>query len=335
MENINEIHVVTGAAGRMGFPLAIELKKRGKYVRALCHTDNAISARLRGIADEVVFGDIRIQKDAETAFAGAAYVYHLAGVISIESKPTPALRAVNVEGTRNVVNACIKARVKRLIHTGSVHAVDFTNATDILTEPERYKPDRVYGAYAATKAEGCNLVLDGVLHNGLDAVIALPSGVIGAYEYKLSNFGQMITDIANRKLPAYIAGEYDFVDAEDAALALADLAEKGVKGESYFISGHKITVKELVFTAAGIAGVKPPRFKAPYFFAKMFAPGAEKRSIKRGKLPTYSPYSVRILRDNCNFSHEKLTLLTGYNPRPLEASLRAQIIFQRELEKDN
>jgi dihydroflavonol-4-reductase len=186
----------------------------------------------------------------------------------------------------------------------------------------------VFGPYAISKAEACNLVLN-ALPWGLDAVIALPSGVIGAYEYKLSNFGQMISDVARRKLKAYIKGEYDFVDAEDVASALADLAKKGVKGESYFITGNKITVKELVRTAAKAAGVRAPWFCAPYGLAKLFASGAEKRAVKRHDMPTFTPYSLKVLRDNCNFSHEKLTALTGYAPRPIAESLKAQVEFLR------
>ncbi|MDR1093273.1 MAG: NAD-dependent epimerase/dehydratase family protein [Clostridiales bacterium] len=328
----NEIHVVTGAAGRIGFPLVLELKKRGAYVRAFCHSDNEISARLKEIADEVVFGDLRVPKDVEAAFTGATYVYHLGGLISIGSKLTAELRTVNVEGTRNVVNACVKRQVKRLVHTGSVHALDFENKTDVLTEPDRYAPSKVKGPYAATKAEACNLVLDAVKQHGLNAVIALPSGVTGAYEYKLSNFGQMIRDVANKKLPVYISGEYDFVDAEDVAWALAELALKGVKGESYLVSGHKITVKELVGLAAGAAGVKPPKIKIPTFLVKMVAPMAESGARRKGKLPTFTPYSIKVLHDNCNFSHEKLTALTGYDPRPVAESIQAQVDFLKGLQ---
>ncbi|GHU99951.1 NAD-dependent dehydratase [Clostridia bacterium] len=337
MTNAIEIHMVTGAAGRIGYPLCLELKKRGLYVRALCHKENRISERLQAVADEVVFGDLRLQKDVESAVRGAAYVYHLGGVVSIASKMTSDLKAVNVDGTRNIVNACNKYGVKRLVHTGSVHALHFENKTDILTEPEsdgRYYPDKVHGAYAVTKAEACNLVLDAVRQGMVNAVIALPSGVTGAYEYKLSNFGQMIRDVAARKLPAYVSGEYDFVDAEDVVWAMAELAVKGVKGESYLLSGHKLAVKELVTATARIAGVRPPKFRAPTWIVKMIAPGAERRALKRGRLPVFTPYSIKVLHDNCNFSHGKLTALTGYAPKPIEESIKAQVAFQREIEKE-
>lgn len=329
MPNINEIHAVTGAAGRIGFPLVLELKKRGLYVRAVCRTDNEISDKLKKIADEVVFADVREIKTLEAAFNNAAYVYHLGGVVSIVSKITPELKAANIEGTRNVAEACMSCGVKRLVFTGSVQAAHFADNAKVLTEPDSYHPDAVTGAYAKTKAESCNIVLDAV-RQGLDAVIALPSGVTGAYEYKLSNFGQMICDVAAKKLPAYIAGEYDFVDAEDVASALADLAVKGVKGESYFVTGHKISVKELVSLTAQIAGVPPPKFRAPTWLVKIISPIAEKFALMSGKLPTLTPSSIKILHDNCNFSHQKLTALTGYNPRSIAASIKAQVAFLKE-----
>jgi len=273
---------------------------------------------------------VRVPKDLTAAFTGAAYVYHLAAIISIQKKISPDLRTVNIGGVRNVVNACVRCGVKRLVHTGSVHAVNFDNNKDVLTEPvDRYWPEKVRGRYAETKAEGCNVVLQAVRDHGLDAVIALPSGVTGAYEYKPSNFGQIIRDVANRTLFAYMAGEYDFVDAGDVAWALAELAVKGVRGESYFIAGHKIKVRELVRATAKVAGVKPPKFCAPLWLARMIAPAAEKRALKRGRLPTFTPYSIKVLHENCNFSCEKLKTLTGYSPRPLEGSLRAQVEFLR------
>ena len=328
MEHGQPIHVVTGASGRTGVPLCMELKRRGEFVRALCRSDNETAARLRRIADEVVFGDLLDPKSLDSAFLGAAYVYHLGGIVDITSKLTPDLRRTNVEGTRNVVNACIKQRVKRLVYTCSVHALDFRNRTDVLREVDRFQPDKLKGGYAVSKAEAGNIVFEAARW-GLDAVLALPSGVTGAYDYKRSNIGQMIRDVAARRLPAYFRGEYDFVDVWDVAGALADLAQKGVKGESYIVSGHKITVKELLRIAANCAGVKPPRLCVPYFLVKLAARGAEKRALKKGRPATFTPYSIKVLRDNCNFSHEKLTALTGYSPRPLAESIREQVEFQR------
>ena len=102
------VHIVTGAAGRVGFPLCLELIKRGAKVRALDKAENEATARLRALGCEVVYCDITDAESIDGAFCGGAVVYHLAGIITVESRPDKLLEAVNVGGTKNVIEACLK-----------------------------------------------------------------------------------------------------------------------------------------------------------------------------------------------------------------------------------
>jgi dihydroflavonol-4-reductase len=155
----------------------------------------------------------------------------------------------------------------------------------------------------------------------------MPSGIVGGFELKRSNFGQMVVDVAEGRLPVYITGRYDFVDVKDVVKALADLATRGVSGESYILSGHILTVKELVEASARAAGVKPPKLCLPLWFVKLFAGMAEAIALRRGQTLMFTPYALKVLQDNCNFSHEKITALTGYAPRPLQDALQDQVDF--------
>ncbi len=323
---MKKINVVLGATGRIGFCLCIELKNRGEYVRAFVRDNNIVAEKLKNIVDEIVYGDIRNYETLLSAFKNAEIVYHLAAVVSIESKTSPIINQTNIDGTRNVINACKECHTKRLVYTSSVHALDFQNNQQILVEQNKYFPEKVFGPYAKSKATAANLVLQAT-QDGLDAVIGLPSGVIGPYEYTESNFGQMIADVVERKLRVLIKGEYDFVDVRDVCNALCDLAMLGIKGECYIISGYKATIKELMQIASNVAKVKRPRISIPLWIIKLIAPIAEKRSLRKGNKPTFTPYAIKVLQDNCNFSHEKLTTLTGYNPRPIDESIKDQIEF--------
>ncbi len=322
-----KINLVLGASGRIGFPLCLELKQRGEYVRAMVRSNSHITEKLKTIVDEVVYGDILDKDSLIKAFNNVDIVYHLAAIVSIESKPSPILLETNITGTKNVIDACIITNVDRLIYTSSVHAIHFENKTQTLIELDKYYPDKVKGEYEKTKAIAANLVLDAVKDNGLDAVIALPSGVIGPYEYSKSNIGQMIENVAKGKFKVTIKGQYDFVDVRDVSSALCDLGSLGIKGESYIISGYKCTVKNMLCMVADSANVKRPFIPIPLWLVKMFAPFIEKRSLKRGEKPTVAPHAIAALHDNCNFSHDKLTDLTGYNPRTLDISLKDQTDF--------
>ncbi|MDR0850188.1 MAG: NAD-dependent epimerase/dehydratase family protein [Christensenellaceae bacterium] len=322
----NDIHIVTGAAGRTGFPLCLELIKRGAKVRALDIVENEATEQLKALGCEVVYCDVTNPHNIDQAFGGGTFVYHLAGIVSIESKPTKLLEEVNIKGTQNVIDGCLRHNIKRLIHTGSVHMLETDNKTGIIMEPNRFNPDTVYGGYAKSKAIAANLVLD-AKEKGLDVVLVLPSGIIGPYEFTNSNFGEMVAQVADGNLRIFIKGKYDFVDVRDLACAFCDLAQKGENGQSYIVSGNVITVKEMMNIVAETAGIKRIKHFVPLFLVKMFAGIAEKHALRKKRKPTFTPYSMKVLQDNCNFSHARLTKLTGYTPRPVEESLKDHTKF--------
>jgi dihydroflavonol-4-reductase len=137
----------------------------------------------------------------------------------------------------------------------------------------------------------------------------------------------MVVNVAERRLPVYLKGCYDFVDVRDVAKALADLAVMGPSGESYILSGHRVTVKDLVGYAAKAAGVKPPKFRVPLALVKLFSYPAEGWSLMWKKTLMFTPYAIKVLGDNCNFSHEKITALTGYAPRSIEEAIQEQVDY--------
>lgn len=109
--------VVTGATGHIGSALVRELETQNEKVRALVLPGDNLSP-LEGTRVETVEGNITDPASLYTAFAGADYVYHLAGMVSISSGKMTALRRINVDGTKNVVEACKKAKVGRAVLAG-------------------------------------------------------------------------------------------------------------------------------------------------------------------------------------------------------------------------
>ncbi|MDR2521067.1 MAG: NAD-dependent epimerase/dehydratase family protein [Spirochaetaceae bacterium] len=328
-----DVHVVTGANGRTGLALCAELKARGCFVRAFIRKSaERYRPFLAPYVDEFAYGDVREAATLDAAFSGARYVYHLAGIVSIDSRMTRELFSVNVDGTRNVIAMCVKNRIERLVYTGTVHTLHFSNNETLLREipcreSPRFVPERVRGPYAYTKALASNLVLDAVAASGLNAVIAMPSGITGAYELKLSNFGRMIADVAEGRLPVFLKGRYDFVNVRDVVKALADLAGTGAAGESFVLCGHKATVKEIVGWAARAAGRRPPALCLPRALARAFSYPAEFCTRLLGRTQVFTPYSIQVLGDNCNFSHEKISALTGYAPGSVEEAVSEQVAF--------
>jgi len=116
------MELVTGSAGYIGNVLVRELLKRGRKVKAFIRPTSDISS-LEGLGADKVVGDIENVDSLIRAFKGVDAVYHLAGMISIMPGDWALIRRVNLDGTKNVINACLKCGVGRLVYTSSIHAL--------------------------------------------------------------------------------------------------------------------------------------------------------------------------------------------------------------------
>lgn len=323
--------VVTGATGHIGNVLVRELVSRGERVRAVIPPFEDASC-LDGLKVEMVEGDVRQIDSLIQAFKGSDVVYHLAGVISILSGKSELLYQVNVEGTRNVVEACLRVSGRRLVYTSSIHAVKEPPHGIVIDETFPFDPDNVLGDYAKSKAQATLEVLRGV-KQGLNAVIVCPTGVIGPYDYKISEMGQLIMDFIQRKLKAYVDGAYDFADVRDVATGLILACEKGRTGESYILSGEQITVRDLLLMLQEITGVKAPSLKIPAWLARTVGKIAPLYYRLTNTKPLFTTYSIDVLASNSQISSAKARRELGYSTRPVKESVTDAVAWFRENSK--
>ncbi|MGI6248020.1 MAG: NAD-dependent epimerase/dehydratase family protein [Acutalibacteraceae bacterium] len=298
----NGLSVVTGASGHVGYALVRELEDRGANYRILIRSDSKI---FDGLNCEKAYGDVTDPASLEKAFEGADVVYHLAGLIDVGNGRQEALRKVNVEGTKNVVAACKKCGVSRLVFVSSVDAMKPLSCNSLITEPFKYDPDSVESAYGKTKAEASQFVLDSAEEN-FKTTIILPSACIGPYDFKISTAGQMVRMIMRGLMPVSLNfGGYNFVDVRDVAKGIVAAAERGKSGESYLITGEVISADQIINLVARLSGRKAPLIKMPYSLTMVLAPLAELYYKISGANPVFTRTSVRILTHNCNFSNKR------------------------------
>ncbi|MHB8872341.1 MAG: NAD-dependent epimerase/dehydratase family protein, partial [Myxococcaceae bacterium] len=233
---------VTGATGHLGNVLVRELLARGKKVVAVVMEGDDLRP-LDGLAAKRVVGDVTDRVSLERAFEGVEVVFHLAGLVAITSGMQERLRLVNVEGTKNAVAACRVAGVKRLVYTGSVHALVEPTAGGVLDEGAGFDPSRAQGDYGRSKAEASLAVLEAA-GGGVDAVLVLPTGVIGPRDYRLSEMGELVRSFGQGRVRAAIGGGYDFVDVRDVASGHLLACERGRSGECYIVNAERLTVRE-------------------------------------------------------------------------------------------
>jgi dihydroflavonol-4-reductase len=308
--------LVTGATGHIGNVLVRKLLGRGEKVRALIPRGESRDP-LRGLEVEAVEGDVLNLDSVFESMRGVRGVFHLAGVISIMPGPNPFVRKVNVDGTKNVLRAAKESGVEKIVYTSSIHAIQRADASaGVIDESLPYDADNPYGAYDRSKAEATLEVLEAA-RAGLNAVVACPTGVIGPHDYRGSMMGAVIHDAAAAKPSFYVDGAYDFVDVRDVAEGLVTAAEKGKRGESYILSGNKISVRYLLETVREITGRGFLQMKIPFDLAKFAALFTPMYYRLAHATPRFTPYSLEVLQSNSNISHAKATRELGYKPRTI------------------
>ncbi len=307
--------LVTGATGHIGNVLIRKLLDRGEEVRALIWRDEDIMP-LKDLDVERVPGDVLDPASLEPAMRGVDTVYHLAGIISIMPGRNPFVWRVNVEGTRNVLEAAQHANIRRLIYTSSIHAIARAPHGAIMDELLGFDQNNPYGEYDRSKA-AASLEVQKAAAKGLDAVIVCPTGVIGPYDFKGSELGEVIRSASEARTMLYVEGAYDFVDVRDVADGLIAARERGRKGESYILSGHKLSVRYMLETVREVTGKAFASVKIPFSLAELAARYTPWYYERTQAKPRFTPYSLEVLRSNSNISFKKALAELGYRPRPV------------------
>jgi len=320
--------VITGATGHLGNVLVRELLTRGEEVQLIIPPFEDTTS-IEGLKAEKVEGDVRNLDSLIQAFKGADVVYHLAGIVSILPGRAELLYQVNVMGTHNTVEACLKSAVPRLVYTSSVHAIAEPPLGTAIDETLPFDPDRAGGEYGRSKAEATLEVLEGV-KKGLDAVVVCPTGVIGHYDFKPSEMGQLFIDFTKNRLKAYIDGAYDFVDVRDVAIGHILACEKGRTGESYILSGERISMAALMLMLEEVTGVSMPRLKIPIRLAEIIATFTPLYYGLTKAKPRFTKYSIRTLTSNFLVRQIKSRRELGYSPRPIRESIVDTIQWFKE-----
>jgi dihydroflavonol-4-reductase len=255
--------LVTGATGFTGGHLAATLAARGDEVRALVRPKSRARfdrSRLPGLGVSAVEGDLADPASLGRAADGVAVVYHIAATYREAGQPDSAYRAVNVEGTRNVLRASRDAGVQRVVHcsTGGVHG---HIANPPANEEAPFNPGDVY---QETKLEAEKAAREFGGAGGLDVVVVRPIGIYGPGD---TRFLRMFRGIARGRFPLLGSGQafyhLTFIDDLIEGIRLSGTIPAAA-GRTYILAGPRYTTLEmLIGLVAKELGVEPPRVHWP------------------------------------------------------------------------
>ncbi len=325
--------LVTGAAGHVGSALVRELLAEGMKVRALVLPDEELSG-LKGLDLEIVYGNVLDRDALRSAMQGIDVVYHLAGIVSILPGRNDLMRTVNVVGTATVARIARECSVRRMVYISSIHALARPSRGTPIDESVPFDPHSAAGEYDQTKAEASLAVLAEV-ERGLDAVLLCPTGIIGPFDFRSTS--ALINQVRAWMKPGWhvtVNGQFDFVDVRDVGRAMILAGRSGKRGETYIISGERISVGRLFGLVRRFA-VAPGQNKGgailvPFGLAMLAAELATIHA-KLWKCPVqFTRYSLETLVSNSLIDGAKARRDLGYQPRPMAETVRDTVGWLRE-----
>ena len=317
--------LVIGANGFLGSHVTRLLVGDGHQVRAMVRpTANTI-----GIGDLPVqrfLGDIWDNDTLAEAMDGCDDVYYC--VVDTRGwlrDPAP-LFHTNVDGTRNVLEVAKNANLRRFVYTSSYATVGRRRGR--VADENDVVSDRGLTAYVRSRVQAENMVLRYAREHGLPAVAMCVSTTYGAGDWGRTPHGAIIAGAAFGKIPFVFRGiELEAVGVDDAARAMLLAAEHGRVGERYLISEKMITNAEVIRIAAEAAGMDPPTKSIPLPVAYLLATLGSVKARLRGTDEKLSLNSLRLMRAEAPVDCSKARRELGWQPRPVEESIREAAKF--------
>jgi dihydroflavonol-4-reductase len=280
---------VTGASGFVGAHVAAALREQGAEVR-----DERVD-----LLDPPALGRI---------VDGCEVVMHVAARYTYDG-PAEVVERVNVEGTRNVIDACRRHGVRRLVHTSTAGTCGPVPARPA-TEEDAPPHWELTVPYKASKVRAEQHVL-AAARTALDAVVVNPTTPIGRGDWKPTPTGRMIAGVARGRMRAFIVGAgLNVVDVRDVARGHLLALEHGRRGERYLLGGIDLSLRDLFGRVAAAAGRPAPRLRVPYALPRALA-----------ACGLLNRHEVRLARLPMFFSSAKAERELGYTAGPIEPAI--------------
>jgi dihydroflavonol-4-reductase len=321
--------LLTGATGFVGSAVARALIGAGFPVRALVRPGSP-RFHLGDLDLEFVEGDLRDAASVSRAVKGARYAFHVAADYRLWARDPHEIFAANVDGTRNIMQAALRAGVERVVHTSSVATLGLRPDGTAADESNPLSEAQGIGAYKRSKIAAERLVEAMIAREGLPAVIVNPSTPVGPRDVKPTPTGRIIVEAACGRIPGFVDTGLNLVHVDDVAAGHLAALEHGVVGERYILGGANVTFADMLADIARLVGGKPPRLRIPRAAVMPIAYAAEALARFTGREPFATVDGVRMAKHRMFFTAAKAERDLGHRSRPYMAGLEDAIHWFRE-----
>ena len=328
------LYLVTGAAGFLGGTICRQLVARGDKVRALVLPNDPAIKFVPDEAEKFVgdLTDLAAMDQFFTVPEGTETVcLHIASIVTVNPDFSDKVMAVNVGGTRNIVDLCLMHKeCKKLVYCSSTGAIPELPKGQKIAEVDKFNANVVEGCYSQSKAMASQIVLDAANKLGLNACIVHPSGIMGPEDFAIGETTGTLIKIINGEMPAGIAGSFNLCDVRDLAAGTIAAIEKGRKGECYILGNDEVQFKDFAKMVSDEAGCQDIKMFLPLKAADMMAGIMEKTAAAKGEKPLMTHFSIYNLARNNDFDSTKAKTELGYTTRSYQETIHDEIAWLKE-----
>jgi dihydroflavonol-4-reductase len=308
---------VTGASGLVGSHLIQSLLAKDKKVRALYR--QAVPVFAGSEQCEWIKGDILDPIGLTAALEGVEYVYHCAAIVSFAPSAAATMLHSNVEGTANVVNACLVQKVKKLIFVSSVAALGRIRENEAIDESMHWTPATSNSVYGQSKYLA-ELEVWRAMEEGLPMAIVNPVIILGAGDWNNGSSG--IFKSAYNEFPWYTGGMSGFVDVLDVVDAMQILMESDITGQRYVLSAENVPYRTIFNTIAAAFNKRPPSKRVTPLLANIVWRLEAIKGFFTGKAPLLTKETAATAQATVRFNNQKfLNAFPHFTYRKVDATI--------------
>lgn len=319
--------LITGGSGFVGRAVVEELLAAGREVRVLVRTP--AHPALAGLAVEQVLGDLRDPASLEQALKGCRRLFHVAADYRLWVPHPAEMYAVNVEGTRNLLDAAAAAGVERVVYTSTVGTLGNPGDGTPGTEDTPVTLAEMTGPYKRSKFLAEQVALEFV-RQGLPLVVVNPSTPVGPWDSRPTPTGQMIVDFLKGRMPAYLETGLNLIHVRDTARGHLLAEARGASGEKYILGHQNLRISAIFEMLAEISGRPAPKFRVPYapVLALAYVNEFWSRYISH-KPPRMPLTAVKMAKKYMYFDNAKAIKYLGLTLTPVRQALAEAVAWFR------